>query len=128
MNNSPKISVIVPCYNNDQTIIETIESITKQEYSPVEIIIVNDGSTDKSEDIVSSYIKINNAVNIALINQDNSGPSKSRNNGAEKATGKYLLFLDADDLIAPSYIKKSIECLENNPMLNIVLWNFSLTL
>ncbi len=120
MNNSPKISVIVPCYNNDQTIIETIESITKQEYSPVEIIIVNDGSTDKSEDIVSSYIKINNAVNIALINQDNSGPSKSRNNGAEKATGKYLLFLDADDLIAPSYIKKSIECLENNPMLNIV--------
>ncbi len=123
MNFCPTISVIIPCFNNEETIIETIESITKQEYSSYEIIIVNDGSTDKSADIVSNFIKINNSNNITLINQINSGPSKSRNNGADKATGKYLLFLDADDLIAPSYIKKCIDYLEQNQNINIVYSN-----
>jgi glycosyltransferase involved in cell wall biosynthesis len=120
MNTIPKISVIIPCYNNETTILETIESINQQEYTSIEMIIVNDGSTDKSEQIISDYIKINKITNILLINQINSGPSKSRNNGADRATGKYLLFLDADDIIASTYITKCIRYLENHQTLNII--------
>ncbi|MFV8345313.1 glycosyltransferase family 2 protein [Flavobacterium sp. ZB4P13] len=120
MNPIPKISVIIPCFNNETTILETIESVNQQEYSSIEMVIVNDGSTDRSTQVISDYIKNNNAANITLINQVNSGPSKSRNNGADKAIGKYLLFLDADDIIAPSFINKCIEHLEKDQTLNIV--------
>jgi glycosyltransferase involved in cell wall biosynthesis len=120
MTNSPKISVVIPCFNNENTILETIESIVKQDYSCIEIIIVNDGSTDDTNQAVDKYIKKNDINNIILINQSNSGPSISRNNGASCATGEYLLFLDADDKIAVNYISKCINHLENDHLLNIV--------
>jgi len=120
MNTTPKISIIIPCFNNETTILETIESINQQEYSSIEMIIVNDGSTDRSSQVISDYINNNNSANIILIDQVNSGPSKSRNNGADKATGKYLLFLDADDILAPTYISKCVRHLEKDQTLNIV--------
>ena len=120
MKNIPKVSVIIPCFNNEQTIIETINSIINQVYSYIEIIVVNDGSTDKSKEIVYDFIKKNETTNLILINQINSGPSKSRNSGSIKATGEYLLFLDADDIIDSNFISKCVYCLEQNKDLNIV--------
>jgi glycosyltransferase involved in cell wall biosynthesis len=118
MNISPKVSVVIPCFNNAQTIIETLNSVINQKYDNIEIIIVNDGSSDDSEAVILDFI--NNKSNIALINKKNSGPSNSRNKGSERATGKYLLFLDADDKIAPSFIYKCVKCLEDDEKLNLV--------
>nr|WP_309759704.1 glycosyltransferase family A protein [Flavobacterium sp.] len=120
MKSFPKISIVIPCFNNDNTIIETIESVMKQVYSSIEMIIVNDGSTDNSEKVITSYIESKKITNITLINQANAGPSKSRNNGAHIATGTYLMFLDADDLLAPTYIDSCIAKLERDKNLNIV--------
>ncbi len=120
MKSFPKISVVIPCFNNANTIIETIESVIKQVYSSIEMIIVNDGSTDSSEQVISNYIESKKITNITLINQVNAGPSKSRNNGANIATGTYLMFLDADDLLAPTYIDTCITHLERDKNLNIV--------
>jgi glycosyltransferase involved in cell wall biosynthesis len=118
MNNNPKVSVVIPCFNNETTIIETLNCILNQEYKDIEVIIVNDGSKDNSKEVITDFII--NKSNLNLINQNNSGPSNSRNTGSETASGKYLLFLDADDLIAPSFIKKSVELLEKDEKLNIV--------
>ncbi|UQD57404.1 glycosyltransferase [Flavobacterium sp. K5-23] len=119
MNSNPKISVIIPCYNNEKTIIDTVKSVIDQEYTSIEIIIINDGSTDNSLDIVTNYISKNN-LDIILINQKNTGASKARNNGALQASGKYLLFLDADDIISKCYLRKCIQHLEQDKTLNIV--------
>ena len=109
-----KISVVIPCFNNENTIIETIESVLKQSYSSIEMIIVNDGSTDQSEQVICAYIESKKITNITVINQVNAGPSASRNCGATKATGEYLMFLDADDLLAPTYIDTCISKLKED--------------
>lgn len=108
MNSIDKVSVIIPCFNNEDTIIETLNSVFNQTYNSIEIIIVNDGSSDNSEETIKNYIANHNDFNITLINQTNSGPSFARNNGAKKATGTYLLFLDADDKIAPEYVSECV--------------------
>ena len=115
-----KISVVIPCFNNENTIIETIESVLKQSYSSIEMIIVNDGSTDQSEQVICAYIESKKITNITVINQVNAGPSASRNCGATKATGEYLMFLDADDLLASTYIDTCISKLKEDKSLNIV--------
>ena len=117
------ISVIIPCFNNQQTIDETIQSVLQQSLTNWELIIVDDGSTDESVNLINSIIEVNNSKNIKLICQENSGPSKSRNKGAAIANGKYLLFLDADDLIHSSYLEKAVKLLEENSQLHLVYSN-----
>lgn len=87
------ISIIIPLFNKESIIKNTINSVLSQSYEKYEIIVVNDGSTDHSLDIVSEI----HDVRLSIINQDNGGPGKARNTGAEKAKGEWLLFLDADD-------------------------------
>lgn len=120
MTDMPKVSIITPCYNNVTTIFETIESVNGQTYENIEMIIVNDGSTDQTEEKVKAYIDSNKAGNITFITHPNQGPSRSRNSGARLATGKYLLFLDADDKIAPSFVASCVAVLEKNKDINIV--------
>lgn len=115
------VSVIIPCYNNQNTIVETIQSVIKQTHKSIELIIVNDGSIDGSLQKISEFIT--NQANIKLINQANQGPSASRNNGAEFANGKYLVFLDADDLLHETYVEKCVAYFEKNPKTNIVYSN-----
>ncbi len=94
------ISVIIPVYNNKETLPETLDCILRQSvYNRAQIICVDDGSTDGSGEILRAYAKEN--PNITLISKENGGVSSARNAGLEKATGKYLVFLDADDLISP---------------------------
>lgn len=89
------LSVIVPCYNSERYIHRCLESILKQTYSNLEVIVVNDGSTDKSEEIIKSI----NDSRIKYIYQDNSGVSAARNKGIENATGDFITFVDSDDTI-----------------------------
>ena len=99
------LSVIVPCYNGEQYIHRCIESILKQTYSNLEVIVVNDGSTDKSEEIIKSI----NDSRIKYIYQENSGVSTARNKGIESSEGKYITFVDSDDTVEPNIYEVLVE-------------------
>lgn len=99
-----RYSIIVPAYNTEKYIDKCLKSIFSNTYKNFEVIIVNDGSTDKTENIINKYIK--KYDNIIYIKQKNMGLSLARNNGVKKATGDYLLFIDSDD-----YVEKNL--LEN---------------
>lgn len=95
------ISVIVPIYNSEKTMKRCIDSLIHQTYKRLEIILVNDGSTDKSKEICKLYCSKYN--NIKVINQENSGVSNSRNIGINSSKGKYILFCDSDDFVEPDW-------------------------
>lgn len=106
----PLISVIIPCYNAELFIRETLKSILNQTTQNFEIVLVNDGSLDNTTSIVESI----NDSRIILINQVNSGVSIARNNGLKKANGQFLVFFDADDLMSPNFLKSRVETLREN--------------
>lgn len=113
----PKVSVIIPCYNLGKYIEEAIDSVLKQTFQDFEIIIVNDGSTD------SETISILNSLDYAKVNVleiKNQGLANARNTGIKEAIGKYILPLDADDKIAPTYLEKSVKILDENKNIGIV--------
>lgn len=98
-----KFSIIVPLYNKEEYIVDTLNSILKQEYSNYEVIVIDDFSTDSSFELVQNFIAQNNLANYLLYkNKKNSGVSFSRNRGIELSEGNYIIFLDADDLIMRS--------------------------
>lgn len=105
-----KVSIIVPIYNSENYIGNCIKSILNQSYKNIEMILINDGSTDNSEEICQSYAKDNN--NIVYIKQNNKGVSEARNLGIDVATGTYILFVDSDDIIDPNATKKMVYALE----------------
>lgn len=94
---NPLISVVIPLYNKEKSISKTIYSVLSQTYDDFEIIIVNDGSTDSSLDIVQNI----KDSRIRIISQSNAGVSIARNRGAKEALGDWIMFLDADDLLLP---------------------------
>lgn len=98
-----KVSVIVPVYNVEEYIRECIKSIQVQTYSNLEIIVVNDGTKDKSIEIIKDLIKTDSRIRV--ISQPNQGLSAARNTGIENATGKYVAMIDSDDKIKPDFIK-----------------------
>jgi glycosyltransferase involved in cell wall biosynthesis len=107
----PLISVIIPAYNAEKTIKETIESVLNQTFSDFELIVINDGSQDSTLDIVSSI----SDPRIKVFSYSNSGPQKSRNRGIAIATGDYLAFLDSDDLWTPDKLEAQLKALQENP-------------
>lgn len=118
MENRPLVSIIIPCYNSESYIEETIHSVLESTYRNIEIIIVNDGSTDNSELIVRNISATHS--NIFLLSQVNSGPAAARNNGIKNAKGEYILPLDADDLIGNEYLEKAVDVLAKNEHIKIV--------
>ena len=95
------ISIIIPCYNAAKTISRTLNSIREQDFKDVEVIVVNDGSTDNSLQVLSMFEKVDNRIKI--ITQENSGVSVARNNGIKHAKGNYIVYLDADDNYTTPY-------------------------
>lgn len=91
------MSIIVPVYNAEKYLDKCISSILEQTYHNIELILVNDGSTDKSEQICIEYAKNDNRI--IYLKQSNAGPSASRNNGISRSKGDYIQFLDADDYL-----------------------------
>lgn len=115
-----KFSIIVPVYNCQDYIERCIESVVKQNTKDIELILVNDGSTDNTKELLKEYKKENDLIKV--INKKNEGVSKARNAGLKEATGKYILFLDADDFLDESYIKEINEILKKYK--NVELINF----
>jgi glycosyltransferase involved in cell wall biosynthesis len=109
------ISVIIPTYNRENFIKETIDSVLNQTYKNIEILIVDDGSTDNTREIIESI----NDPRIIYIYQDNTGASASRNTGIKNAKGEYVAFLDSDDSWLPDKLEKQIKFIQNNPQIDI---------
>lgn len=106
-----KYSFIVPVYNTSKYLNKCLDSIINQTYKDYEIIIVNDGSTDNSLDIIKKYKEKNK--NIKVINQDNQGNSIAKNIGVDKSNGKYILFVDSDDYIETHLLEEIDKKIEN---------------
>ena len=108
----PLVSIIVPIYNVEKYLSACMESIVNQTYSNIEIILVNDGSTDKSFEIANQFL--NQCDNVILINQSNKGVSVARNKGLEIAKGEWIVFVDSDDIISLDFVKIMLRVNLNN--------------
>ncbi|NER92648.1 MAG: glycosyltransferase [Symploca sp. SIO1B1] len=106
----PTISVIIPAYNAQKTIQETINSVLNQTFSDFELIVINDGSQDSTLEIVSSI----SDLRMRVYSYPNAGPQKSRNRGIAQATGEYVSFLDADDLWRADKLEAQLQALQGN--------------
>lgn len=114
---TPLVTVFMPIYNSEKYIAESLESILRQTYRNLEIILVDDGSTDRSVEIVESY----NDNRIKLIkNEKNMGIPYTRNVGLQNASGKFMAIMDSDDIALPERVEKQVEFLEKNPEIDVL--------
>lgn len=119
MQEMKKVSVIIPCYNKEKYVKCAVESALNQTYKNIEIVCIDDASTDNSNNILKELA--NKYNNIILLEEcTNLGVCKARNKAIDIASGEYVLPLDADDIIEPSYIEKAVEILNNNSNISIV--------
>lgn len=107
----PKISIVIPAYNAEKTILETIQSIQAQTFSDFEIIVINDGSTDNTLDILSTI----DDPRLRVCSYKNGGLPVARNRGIEQSTGEFISFIDADDLWTPEKLEAQFEALNRHP-------------
>lgn len=107
----PKVSIIIPLYNKSKYISKTIDSIQEQQFKDYELIVVNDGSTDNSLEIVKQYAEYDTRIHVLDIS--NGGVSNARNVGLKYAHGEWIQFLDGDDLINKEYLSNAIDIIEN---------------
>lgn len=114
----PLVSIIIPVFNAENYLEETLSSISALQYPNVEVILVNDGSTDNSVHIANEYVAKNNHAR--LIHQPNQGVSVARNTGIAQAKGKYILPFDSDDIINENYVGEAVLVLENNEDVKVV--------
>ena len=115
------ISVIIPVYNVEKYLRECLESVTRQKSDDMEIIIVNDGSTDGSEQICMEYIGL--YPDIKYKKQENSGLGDARNLGLSYAKGEYVIFLDSDDYWSEDLLDQVLQCIHENPNLDILYFD-----
>jgi glycosyltransferase involved in cell wall biosynthesis len=115
---TPKVSIIIPAYNASRFIEETLQSVIHQDFENWEMIVVNDGSTDNTPDLVSNFASIDSRI--TLISKQNTGVSDTRNTGMSLAKGEYLALLDADDVWSPQNLSEKVQLLDNNPEIGFV--------
>ena len=111
----PLVSVIIPAYNREKYIVEAIDSVLAQEYAPIELIVVDDGSTDRTAEIVQNY-----GDQLVYLCQQNQGAAAARNSGIAYAHGEFLAFLDSDDIWAEGKLSWQMALLQQNPHLDAV--------
>lgn len=115
MKTTPLVSIVIPTYNRKELLIEAVSSCIKQEYKNIEIIIIDDGSSDGTESVVENMLNTKwQEYKIKYFKQKNSGASAARNFGIQKAKGKYIQFLDSDDILFPEKLKLQVSKLEDN--------------
>ncbi len=117
------ISIIIPCYNQSSYLEETLDCILKQDYVNWECLLVNDGSTDKTESIVLPWLKMDSRFRYFSI--PNGGVSAARNFGIEHAKGDFIQFLDADDLLSPNKLSRSVDAIFSENV-DVVCCNYEL--
>lgn len=117
------LSIIIPVYNLEHYIVKTLDALLNVESDDYEVIVINDGSSDASEEIVRKYITCHPGNKILFYSKDNGGVSSARNYGVQKAHGEYLLYLDGDDSLAGDSLNLVLQSLrENKP--DILFWPF----
>lgn len=107
----PTISVVIPAYNAERTVLETVESVQKQTFSNLEIIVIDDGSTDRTLELVHGITD----KRLKIFSYDNGGVATARNRGISHAAGEFIAFLDADDLWTPDKLELQLAALLQNP-------------
>lgn len=112
-----KVTIIVPIYNAEEYLDSCVSSIINQTYQNLEVLLINDGSTDRSRSICEAYAKLDDRIRV--IHQKNSGPSAARNHGINMARGEYIQFIDADDSIDPNMTTKLVESMNKNVQLSM---------
>lgn len=110
-----KYSFIVPVYNTEKYLKKCLDSLVNQTYKDFEIIVVNDGSTDKSSNIISKYQK--KYKNIIVIDKENEGLSMARNRGVQKSSGKYIIFVDSDDYVSNKLLEEIDKKIDDSDIL-----------
>ena len=110
---NPQISIIIPCYNCEELVAETLESLMSQTYKDFEVICVNDGSKDQTAEILEKW-KAKNLFPMQVLHQENGGVSRARNAGIMIAKGQYILFLDADDCYHEEFIERLYNALRES--------------
>ena len=114
-----KVTVVVPVYNAEKYLTECLESIQRQTYSNIEIILVDDGSKDSSPALCDAFQKKDNRIKV--VHKMNEGAGKSRNKGIEMATGDYILFVDSDDYIKSDLVEKCVNAIAGCLAYNILM-------
>lgn len=115
------VSIVIPVYNTEKYLVRCLDSVVNQNFSNLDIIIVDDGSTDNSVSIVENYLKDDR---IRFIKQQNSGPSDTRNRGIEQANGDYICFVDADDHLALNYVSSFINAANENDFPDLIITDY----
>lgn len=121
LTNPIKLSVVIPCYNHGEFILQAIASVESCQEKVYEILIINDGSTDP---LTQKVLQALSDRGYQVIHQENQGLAIARNHGISLAKGRYILPLDSDNKIRPNYITKAIEILDNQPEVGVVYGNF----
>lgn len=116
---TPLISIVVPVYNVEDYLMECVDSLVAQTYNNLEIILVNDGSSDKSPEICDEYT--NRDSRVKVIHKENGGLVSARNAGYEKVTGKWFMFVDSDDILLKDCCQELVDKLDD--YLDILFWN-----
>lgn len=116
----PKVSVVVPAYNSENYIAEAIQSILDQNYPNTEILVINDGSTDNTMQVLQAF-----DGQVKVIEQVNSGSAVARSNGMQHSTGDYIAFLDSDDIWLPNKLESQVNFLESHAEFGMVFSNWS---
>jgi glycosyltransferase involved in cell wall biosynthesis len=105
----PLVSVVIPCFNHARYLSEAIESVLAQSYPHLEVVVVDDGSSDNTSEVAGRY------PGVRLVRQPNQGRCAARNTGIRQTNGDYLVFLDADDRLLPSCVEAGLDCFRRNP-------------
>lgn len=114
------VSVVIPCYNQGRFLGDAVESVLRQSYQPVEVVVVNDGSTDNTSEVASRYPAIR------YVGGANQGVAEARNTGFRASTGDYVQFLDADDRLTQDSISAHLRCFAENPEAGFVAGDIEL--
>ena len=120
--NLKKVSIIIPCYNVEKYLEDCLSSVVSQTYNNLEIIVINDGSSDSTPKIVDKFSALDSRI--IAIHQENRGVSESRNLGIKKSSGEYICFIDSDDKVLPQYIERMVEYI-NNEQADIICTSMS---
>jgi len=108
----PRVSIIIPCYNDGEYLDDSVGSALHQTYKNIQVIIVNDGSTDKAT--IEKLASFNNSL-VTVLHKENGHLSSARNHGIRYSSGEFILTLDADDRFEPSFVEKAVKVLDNDP-------------
>jgi len=117
---NPLVSVIIPAYNHEKYITDSLQSVARQSYKNFELIVLNDGSTDNTGELIKMFIEENPFINIRYINKNNEGVCKTLNKGLEIAKGKYVAFLASDDMWEPQKLEIQVDFMERNDNIGLV--------